>query len=84
MAEIPLQAPPELMEDMYEAYRIFETTSHDPQFQIKFRLEAGDCMIFDNRRVLHGRTVFEAKKRETSSSRVLYRPRRVTFTDTFT
>ncbi|MAT37430.1 MAG: gamma-butyrobetaine dioxygenase [Acidimicrobiaceae bacterium] len=57
----PLQAPPELMEDMYEAYRIFETTSHDPQFQIKFRLEAGDCMIFDNRRVLHGRTAFEAK-----------------------
>ena len=57
----PLQAPPELMDEMYEAYQIFETTSHDKKFQIKFRLEAGDCMIFDNRRILHGRTAFEAQ-----------------------
>ena len=49
------------MDEMYEAYQIFETTSHDKKFQIKFRLEAGDCIIFDNRRILHGRTAFEAQ-----------------------
>ncbi len=57
----PLQAPPELMDEMYEAYQTFEKTTHDPQFQIRFRLESGDCMLFDNRRVLHGRAAYESE-----------------------
>jgi alpha-ketoglutarate-dependent taurine dioxygenase len=29
-----------------------------PELQLNFKLEPGDCMIFDNTRVLHARTAF--------------------------
>jgi gamma-butyrobetaine dioxygenase len=32
---------------------------NDPEFEIRFRLEPGEAMIFSNDRVLHGRTVFD-------------------------
>lgn len=32
---------------------------------LTFRLESGDCLIFDNTRILHARTAFE----ETSTGR---------------
>lgn len=31
----------------------------DPRFEIRFRLRAGELMMFDNNRVLHGRTAFD-------------------------
>jgi gamma-butyrobetaine dioxygenase len=31
----------------------------DPAFEIRFRLEEGELMMFDNNRVLHGRTSFD-------------------------
>ena len=52
----PLDAPFDLVEELYEAYRAFEGLSHQARFQIRFRLDPGDCLIFDNRRLLHGRT----------------------------
>ena len=55
----PLNAPFDLVEEMYAAYQLFEKTSHHERFQIHFRLEPGDCLIFDNRRALHARTAFE-------------------------
>jgi len=30
----------------------------DPSMMIEFRLHAGDCMVFDNTRMLHGRSAF--------------------------
>ena len=30
----------------------------DPAFEIRFRLNAGDMVLFDNSRILHGRTAF--------------------------
>jgi gamma-butyrobetaine dioxygenase len=30
----------------------------DPQYELRFRLNAGEMMVFDNNRVLHGRTAF--------------------------
>ena len=56
----PLIAPFDLVEEMYAAYQLFEKISHSERFQIHFRLEPGDCLIFDNRRALHARTAFEA------------------------
>ena len=32
---------------------------HDKKFTVKFSLQAGDILCFDNRRVLHGRTSFD-------------------------
>jgi gamma-butyrobetaine dioxygenase len=31
----------------------------DPAYELKFRLNAGEMMMFDNNRVLHGRTAFD-------------------------
>ena len=44
----------------YGAYLLFARLLADPRFQIRFRLDPGDLFIVDNRRVLHGRTAFEA------------------------
>jgi gamma-butyrobetaine dioxygenase len=42
----------------YEALRLFHRMADQPEFELKFRLTAGDIMCFDNRRVLHGRDAF--------------------------
>jgi gamma-butyrobetaine dioxygenase len=34
------------------------TLFEDPQYELRFRLNAGEMMMFDNNRVLHGRTSF--------------------------
>lgn len=47
------------VEEAYEAYRhLFEIT-YRPELVVRFRLDPGDCMVFDNRRVLHARTEFD-------------------------
>lgn len=43
----------------YAAMRTFSTLAHDPRFQIRYPFEPGDLVGFDNRRVLHGRDVFD-------------------------
>jgi gamma-butyrobetaine dioxygenase len=35
------------------------TLFEDPQYELRFRLNAGEMMMFDNNRVLHGRTSFD-------------------------
>lgn len=42
----------------YDALRLFHRMAGQPEFELKFRLTAGDIMCFDNRRVLHGRDAF--------------------------
>lgn len=34
----------------------------DPNFEIRFQLNAGELMLFDNNRVLHGRTAFDTQE----------------------
>ena len=43
----------------YAAYRAFSRRLHSSEFLFETRLEAGDIVLFDNRRVLHGRTAFD-------------------------
>ncbi|MBF9031826.1 DUF971 domain-containing protein [Rhodobacterales bacterium HKCCE3408] len=50
---------PALMPGFYRAWRAFLTLTEDPAYRVTFRLKAGDCMVFDNRRVLHGREPFD-------------------------
>lgn len=35
---------------------------NDPVYELKFRLQAGELMLFDNSRVLHGRTSYETSE----------------------
>lgn len=44
--------------NFYTAYRHFSEIVSRPELQVTFRLEPGDCVVFDNVRVLHSRTAF--------------------------
>ncbi|RKF65679.1 Gamma-butyrobetaine dioxygenase [Golovinomyces cichoracearum] len=63
----------------------FAQKSEEPQNVFKYKLRPGECVIFNNRRILHGREAFESQKGErwlkgcyldtdvfTSRSRVVY------------
>ncbi|MFJ1754345.1 TauD/TfdA family dioxygenase [Kitasatospora sp. NPDC088134] len=43
----------------YAAYRAFAAITLRPELQLEFRLGPGDCLVFDNTRLLHARTAFE-------------------------
>lgn len=44
--------------EFYDAYRAFAELLYAPAAQLNFQLGAGDCLIFDNTRLLHARTAF--------------------------
>ena len=44
--------------EYYDAYRCFARIVKRPELMMTFRLESGDCVAFDNTRVLHARTAF--------------------------
>ena len=54
----PVALDPERIPAFYAAYRAFAQLLYRPQAQLNFRLEPGDCVIFDNTRTLHARTGF--------------------------
>lgn len=54
-AAAPFDLSDELIGPYYDAYRTFGRMLVSPEFQVGFKLEAGDLFIVDNRRVLHGR-----------------------------
>jgi gamma-butyrobetaine dioxygenase len=47
------------LDAFYRARRRLTEWCNDPAHQVTFRLEPGDVMFMDNRRVLHGRTAFD-------------------------
>ena len=56
----PVALPPDEIAAFYSAYRAFAELLYDEAAQLNFRLEPGDCVIFDNTRTLHARTGFTA------------------------
>lgn len=50
--------PADVMPAYYRAYRTFMAMTRDPAYQLTFKLKAGEMIVFDNRRVLHGRESF--------------------------
>lgn len=58
----PLRRPAAECAAFYAAYRRFAELLREPRFQLSTRLENGDLAVFDNRRVLHGRTGFASVK----------------------
>lgn len=55
---VPLQQPAEL-DAYYRARRAFDHLLRSPEFEIRFLLAAGELLMMDNRRLLHGRTGFD-------------------------
>jgi gamma-butyrobetaine dioxygenase len=58
----PLRLSIEGAQAYYAAYRKFALLLRDPRFQLKFRMRTGDLAVFDNQRILHGRTPFSSSK----------------------
>ncbi|HWW30162.1 MAG TPA: TauD/TfdA family dioxygenase [Steroidobacteraceae bacterium] len=46
----------------YGAYRRFAALLRDPRLHARFRLRDGDLVLFDNQRILHGRTAFSSAR----------------------
>jgi gamma-butyrobetaine dioxygenase len=59
----PIALPADQITDFYAAYRRFAEILYSAEAQLTFRLEPGDCVVFDNTRVLHARTGFRAAGR---------------------
>jgi alpha-ketoglutarate-dependent taurine dioxygenase len=58
----PLRLSLDDTQAFYDAYRKFALLLRDLKFQLKFRLRSGDLVLFDNQRILHGRTPFSSAK----------------------
>jgi gamma-butyrobetaine dioxygenase len=54
-----IDAPVELMEPWYAAYRAFARILKQPARELTFRLAPGDLLVMQNERALHGRTAFD-------------------------
>ena len=51
--------PANQMAAFYSAYRKYAQLARDDRYQIRFKLESGDLLTFDNWRVLHGRQAYQ-------------------------
>ncbi len=51
--------PDHIMHDYYLAYRNLMARLKDERFKIELKLQGGQMVVFDNRRVLHGRNKFD-------------------------
>jgi gamma-butyrobetaine dioxygenase len=85
----PMQGDFDTIRTFYAAYRRFQEIANDPDNQLRLRLQPGEMLAFDNRRMLHGRTAFDpasgerllrgcyAEREELESRlRILYREQR--------
>ena len=48
--------------EFYAAYRCFAKLLREPRFHLQFRLRDGDLVVFDNQRIMHGRTAFSSAR----------------------
>jgi alpha-ketoglutarate-dependent taurine dioxygenase len=58
----PLRLPAAEVRLFYEAYRRFAQLLRMPRLQLRMHLGGGTLVVFDNQRILHGRTAFVSAK----------------------
>jgi alpha-ketoglutarate-dependent taurine dioxygenase len=58
----PLRLAPLEAAAFYAAYRRFAALLREPRFQFKLHLAEGAIVVFDNQRILHGRTAFSSAR----------------------
>jgi gamma-butyrobetaine dioxygenase len=56
----PLRIEPRATAGFYRAYRVFAELLREPGHQLRFALRDGDLVLFDNQRILHGRSAFSS------------------------
>jgi len=55
-----MDLPQELLDRYYPAFLKFIRMMQEDRFLIRFRSEAGNCVVFDNHRIVHGREGYVA------------------------
>lgn len=58
----PLPFAAEAAERYYRAYRRFAILLREPRFMLRLMMRSGDLVVFDNQRILHGRTGFASAR----------------------
>ncbi len=58
----PFAYPFDLTRDWYRAYTRFTSLARGRHFQYRFLLQPGDFVLYDNLRMLHGRTAFSGPR----------------------
>ena len=58
----PLPFAAEAAQRYYKAYRRFAMLLRETRFTLRFMMRAGDLVVFDNQRILHGRTGFASAR----------------------
>ena len=58
----PLDLPAELIGPCYKALRKIFNILYAPELRLTFKLKAGEGLVFNNQRILHGRTGFTAEQ----------------------
>ncbi len=58
----PLRAAGREGAAFYAGYRRFAALLREPRFQLRCKLRDGDLVLFDNQRILHGRTAFSSAR----------------------
>ena len=58
----PLDLPAGELEAFYRAYRRFALLLREERFQVRLKLGAGELVVFDNQRTLHGRTAYASAR----------------------
>ncbi|MCF2906487.1 TauD/TfdA family dioxygenase [Octadecabacter sp. CECT 8868] len=56
-----MDLPQELLDTYYPAFIKFIRMMQDDRFVMKFRSEPGNCIVFDNHRIVHGREGYVAE-----------------------
>jgi gamma-butyrobetaine dioxygenase len=56
-----MDLPQDLLDTYYPAFIKFIRLMQEDRFVIKFRSEAGNCIVFDNHRIVHGREGYVAE-----------------------
>jgi gamma-butyrobetaine dioxygenase len=64
----PVRLPFDQAEALYAAYRAWAELVARPEFALRLRLAPGDCLVFDNTRILHARTAFSSPSPSASAS----------------
>lgn len=52
-------ATPDSMRTWHKGAKAFKSSLEAPENMLQYRLQPGDCVLFDNWRILHGRTRFD-------------------------
>lgn len=59
-----IDLPQDVLDDYYPAFCRFGRMLQEDKYMMRFLMKAGECMVFDNHRIVHGREAYSATSGE--------------------